>query len=424
MNTNFIKVVETEIAGPRRRYQLGRLTVVSGPNRAGKTVILRSLLEEAYSTHEWADPLGPRHAVLQVDPTLAPTGRNSSVLRDAIMQRWVPSANLTPSGLLPEQQQVWDRLVAEYDVTSLDAVAASSRKLSLRLGKEWSEAVQALVTAGEQLMLAKSALVDAASATAMLQTRLDALLAQRQAPSAYAPAEEATRATDSLPPCPLCGTVPASQPPPAPVQSATDPARLKLEAEIADCQRLLQQSGRAQGRVDLLEEQYQAAAQRRRAAADQRDAGQALFKQLNKLYTSVLANTAQQLVAETNRYMPLDMRASLRIEANGAGWDIETPVAPDPIPIGSAAGSERAALLLAISLAWHARDSSPPVLLLDDESLATMDDETLPALLYILESAVERGQVAQVVLATWRDLRPLLASSTTSWVHVDPRSPL
>lgn len=493
MTANYFKSVSTTLsAGLRRKYALQPKTIISAPNRTGKTLIIRELLIDAAGTGRWHDEdVAEFPQVLFADTSLFPASSKSPLLREAIMKRFLPEGNVTPSSLPPEQQRIWDQLVAETDEPlTMDFIPKALRRLQTRLTRACTDCERealrletqydAALRVGQQ---AESSYVEAMAqapnadkdatnvakfgptirwlaendpdaaldtAAQAADAKLYGLLKDKLAlfqqmlrfmqsygelplvtllsPRAADVAFMTSVVEDCMAELDKCGarlqsagTLPAGG-------LSTLPDDFNTLAHLTAAEQRLGTLKRAQIARDMataattqLRDALAEAHEKSLAARLHRDAGKSLSQRLDKTYKGVMQRLCETVEAAVDAHMPAGLKCKISLSGTGASWEIVGPFGQTPW--SSCAGSERAALMLAVTLAWHTQSSSavPPVLCLDDECLASMDNATFVEVANHLSAQVDSGILGQIVMATWRDVDPSMLEAS-DWLILNPSS--
>jgi hypothetical protein len=123
-----------------------------------------------------------------------------------------------------------------------------------------------------------------------------------------------------------------------------------------------------------------------------------LEKEAGRLLQDLLSGVRTKAEEAVNRYMPDNFQVELNLEGDLCQWVVvgEDNRAHDK---SAMAGSERAALLVGLALAWT-EGQKTRVLSLDDESLAMLSPKNLQALLSKIEDAAKADASLQV-FAAW-----------------------
>ena len=167
----------------------------------------------------------------------------------------------------------------------------------------------------------------------------------------------------------------------------TGPSSSELQERIRDL-RLLEAN-----RVQLDEK-----AEARRGAKKSAAIAKDLEKEAARVLQDLLSGVKTEAESAVNRYMPDNFQVELNLNGDLCEWVV---VGDDNRVHNKAAmaGSERAALIVGLALAWtHGQDSR--VLSLDDESLAMLSPKNLLALLDKIEDAASADPTLQV-FAAW-----------------------
>ena len=150
--------------------------------------------------------------------------------------------------------------------------------------------------------------------------------------------------------------------------------------------------------LDANRQQLEAKVEGRRTAKKNAAVAKDLEKEAGKLLQDLLAGVRTKAEEAVNRYMPDNFQVELNLEGDLCQWVI---VGEDNRAHNKSAmaGSERAALIVGLALAWT-EGQALRVLSLDDESLAMLSPKNLLAVLEKIEDAAKIDESLQV-FAAW-----------------------
>lgn len=126
------------------------------------------------------------------------------------------------------------------------------------------------------------------------------------------------------------------------------------------------------------------------------EACKVLERESAKLLKGLLTNVADRAEDAVNRYMPEGFRAKLVVTDKAVEWRV---IGQDghAHKRGGMSGSEYGSLVVAVACAWT--EGSPlRVVLLDDIDLGPFDPDNIGTLLEALGTAVDRGDLTQVIV--------------------------